>query len=237
MNGDSRSLEEIEAIAAGVSASPPHAEVLVCPPATLIARASGIARGRVGIGGQNCHAEICGAFTGEVSAEMLKDAEASAVIVGHSERRQYFGETDEMVQAKAKAAWRAGLLAIICIGEVEAERLAGGALGVCQKQLSISVPEGALAETTAIAYEPVWAIGTGRTPTLAEIGEMHGYLRRCLADRFHAEGHGMRILYGGSVKPSNAREILAIADVGGALVGGASLKAADFLAIIAAVAR
>src|SRR5262249_24039635 len=138
---------------------------------------------------------------------------------------------------KSRAAWRAGLTAIICIGETEGERLAGGALGICQEQLSVSVAEGARSETAAIAYEPVWAIGTGRTPTLAEIGEMHAHIRHCLAARFHEEGRLMRILYGGSVKPSNAREILAIADLGGALVGGASLKATDFAAIISAAAQ
>jgi triosephosphate isomerase len=234
MNGvGAPALAEIEALAAAASDNR-HADILVCPPATLIARAAWTAKERVALGGQDCHAEASGAFTGDVSAEMLKDAGASAVIVGHSERRQYHGETDAIVSAKAKAAWRAGLTAIICIGETEKERLDGQALGICERQILGSIPDGVTGATTAIAYEPVWAIGTGRTPTNAEIAEVHAHIRAVLKKRFGAEGERLRILYGGSVKPSNAKEILALPEVGGALVGGASLKAADFLAIIAA---
>ena len=234
MNGTSASLGEIERVSEFVASSPP-ADILICPPATLISRAVQIASGRIAIGGQDCHEAECGAFTGDVSAEMLKDAGASAVIVGHSERRQFHGETNRMVAAKARAAWRAGLLAIVCIGETEAERLAGAALGICKDQLAASIPEGTRPENTAVAYEPVWAIGTGRTPTLDDIAAMHGHLRQCLGSRFGADGRTIRILYGGSVKPSNASEILGVPDVGGALVGGASLKASDFCAIVTAV--
>jgi triosephosphate isomerase len=234
MNGLAASLPEIEAVADAAFKSPPDVDILICPPATLVARAAGAAAARIAIGGQDCHAEPSGAFTGEISAEMLKDAGASAVIVGHSERRQYQGETDAQVAAKAKAAWRAGLLAIICVGESEADRNAGRALAVVGGQIARSVPESATGDTTAIAYEPIWAIGTGRTPTIGEIAEMHADIRARLIDRLGAAGQALRILYGGSVKPCNAAEILATPDVGGALVGGASLKAADFLAIVAA---
>ncbi|HEY2069666.1 MAG TPA: triose-phosphate isomerase [Rhizomicrobium sp.] len=233
MNGLSTSRAEIEAVCEAVTATKPQADILICPPATLIAQAAWVAKGRVAIGGQDCHTEVSGAFTGDISAEMLKDAGASAVIVGHSERRQYHGETDAIVAAKAKAAWRAGLMAIICIGESEAQREAGHALAVCGSQLAGSVPDGMTAENTAIAYEPIWAIGTGKTATLADIGQAHDHIRKCLIERFGAGG--VRILYGGSVKPSNAREILAVSNVGGALVGGASLKASDFQGIFSAV--
>src|SRR5580698_7495291 len=162
MNGTSASLAQIEKVAAAVKANPPAADLLICPPATLIERAAKTAAGRIAIGGQDCHAEISGAFTGDVSAEMLKDAGASAVIVGHSERRQYHGETDAMVAAKAKAAWRAGLFAIICIGESEEQRAADKALHICSAQIAASVPEGATGANTAVAYEPIWAIGTGK---------------------------------------------------------------------------
>ncbi len=224
MNGLGGSLAEIEALAQG--AGTPACDVLICPPATLVARAAALNSG-IAIGGQDCHAEVSGAFTGDVSAEMLRDAGAVAVIVGHSERRQYHGETDVTVAAKAKAAWRAGLLAIICIGESEAERDAGRAADVCAAQIAGSVPQGATPQNTAIAYEPIWAIGTGKTPTIAEIAQIHAHIRGLLSAP-------LRILYGGSVKPSNAKEILGLADVGGALVGGASLKAADFLTIVRA---
>ena len=236
MNGDSAALAEIETVAEIASASATDADILICPPATLIFRASQTAAGRIAIGGQDCHPEVSGAFTGDISAEMLRDAGASAVIVGHSERRQYHGETNELVAAKARAAWRVGLLAIICIGETEGERASGGQLDVCKDQLKGSVPEGATAQNTAVAYEPVWAIGTGKTATSEDIAAMHAHIRSCLADGFGQAGRGIRILYGGSVKPSNAREILATAEVGGALVGGASLKAADFHAIFSAAA-
>ena len=207
-------------------------DLMVCPPATLIAGLAAAARGgAVKIGGQDCHAEPAGAFTGDLSAELLRDAGASAVIVGHSERRTYHHETDADVCAKALAARRAGLLAIVCVGETRAEREAGRALDVVGAQLDGSLPDGATAETLVVAYEPVWAIGSGLTPTPADVAEMHGFIRRRLAARFGAAGQGIRILYGGSVKASNARELMAVADVDGALVGGASLKADEFLAV------
>ncbi len=230
MNGLAASGAEIDAIAKGAPAVP---ELLICPPATLISRLAG--RG-VALGGQDCHAAASGAHTGDVSAEMLKDAGATAVIVGHSERRTDHGETDAAVQAKAAAAWRAGLVAIVCVGETEAERDAGRALEVVGRQLAGSLPDGATGENAVVAYEPVWAIGTGRTPTSAEIGEVHSAIRAALSARFGAEGARIRILYGGSMKPANAAEILGVPDVDGGLVGGASLKAADFLAIAAAAA-
>jgi triosephosphate isomerase (TIM) len=226
MNGLASSLAEIEKLNKALTAEPPVCDVLICPPATLISRAVAVA-GVVPIGGQNCHAEVSGAFTGDISAEMLKDAGATAVIVGHSERRQYHGETDAMVAAKARAAWRAGLLAIICVGETEAERDAGHANRICKTQLADSLPDGATVANTVIAYEPVWAIGTGKTPMLGEIAAMHAHIRECL-------GSDLRILYGGSAKPVNAPDILSLPEVGGALVGGASLKADDFLQIIRA---
>jgi len=208
------------------------ADILVCPPATMIAELAAAARGSaVQIGAQDCHAEPSGAFTGDISAEILRQAGASAVIVGHSERRSYHRETDADVRAKALAAWRADLAAIVCIGETRAERDVGRALAVVGSQLDGSVPDGATAENLIVAYEPVWAIGTGLTPTAANVAEMHGLIRRRLTARFGAASEGMRILYGGSVKPSNAKELMAVADVDGALVGGASLKADDFLAI------
>jgi len=234
MNGLAAQLAEIEAIAASVKAVPPSADILICVPATLIARAAQTATGSVAIGGEDCHTEIAGAFTGDLSAEMLRDAGAAAVIVGHSERRQHHGETDMLVAAKAKAAWRAGLLAIICIGETKAQRLDGEALSVCGDQIAGSVPEGMNFSTTAIGYEPLWAIGTGHVPTSKEIVEVHAHIRQCLTARFGKAGGKVRILYGGSVKPSNARQILALPEVGGALVGGASLDAADFEAIFRA---
>jgi triosephosphate isomerase len=234
MNGLTPALAEIETVAEIVSTSLPNADVLVCPPATLVHRAVQTAAGRIAIGGQDCRPEPSGAFTGDISAEMLRDAGATAVIVGHSERRQYHGETNALVAAKAEAAWRAGLLSIICIGETEDERTRGQHLEVCNAQLAGSVPEGANADNAAIAYEPVWAIGTGKTPTDAQIGAIHAHIRQCLVSRFGTAGTDIRILYGGSVKASNAHEILATPEVGGALVGGASLTAADFHPIIAA---
>jgi triosephosphate isomerase len=225
MNGLAAQLGEIEAIAASVKATPPLAGILICLPATLIARAAQTAGGRVAIGGEDCHTEIAGAFTGDISAEMLKEAGASAVIVGHSERRQHHGETDAIVAAKARAARRAGLLAIICIGETKSQRLDNKALFVCGAQIAGSVPDG----TTASA------IGTGHMPTSEEIAEMHAHIRECRAVRLGTEGKDVRILYGGSVKPANARDILALPEVGGALVGGASLNAADFEGIFRAV--
>src|SRR5580698_5956541 len=235
MNGTSASLAQIEKVAAAVKANPPAADLLICPPATLIERAAKTAAGRIAIGGQDCHAEISGAFTGDVSAEMLKDAGASHVIVGHSERRQYHGETDALVAAKAKAAWRAGLTAIICVGETLKQREGGEHNPVCHSQILGSVPEGATAQNTVVAYEPVWAIGTGKTPTNDDIAAMHNHLRKSLEGHCGPAGAQILIQYGGSVKPSNAAEILSLPNVGGALVGGASLKATDFLGIIAAV--
>jgi triosephosphate isomerase (TIM) len=213
------------------------ADLMICPPATLVAQLAAAAAGsKVAIGGQDCHAEASGAFTGDVSAEMLRDAGASAVIVGHSERRQYHAEADATVNAKARAAWRAGLIAIICVGETKDERTSGRALDVVGKQVAGSVPDGATAANTVVAYEPVWAIGTGLTPTPADVAEVHGHIRKQLAARFSAAADGMRILYGGSVKPANAAELMAVANVDGALVGGASLKADDFLGIARAYA-
>jgi triosephosphate isomerase len=188
----------------------------------------------VAIGGQDCHPNASGAHTGDISAEMLRDAGAWFVIVGHSERRTDHGESSELVRTKAQAAWRAGLVPIVCVGETEAQRKSGQTLDIVGAQLAASVPEGATAANLVVAYEPVWAIGTGLTPTIADIEQVHGFIRDKLSTRFKGEGARIRILYGGSVKPSNAAEILRAKDVNGALIGGASLKAADFLAIAAA---
>ena len=236
MHGLEAQLGQVQEIVDAVREKPPFADVLICPPATLIARAVQIAADLVAIGGQDCHAANSGAYTGDISASMLKDAGATAVIVGHSERRQQHGETDAFVAAKAAAARQAGLLSIICIGETDAQRRDGKALLVCAEQLARSVPLETDAFAAAIAYEPLWAIGTGHTPAMDEIAEMHGHIRHTLVSLFGTEGKTIRILYGGSVKPSNAREILALAEVGGALVGGASLKATDFAAIFGATA-
>ena len=230
-------LAEILAVAASFADEPLAADVLICPPFTLIARARSAAGGRIDIGGQDCHAQPFGAFTGDVSAEMLADAGASAVIVGHSERRRYHGETDIDVAMKTSAAWRAGLLAIVCIGETEEEHDAGRAAEVVARQLDASLPLGARPATTAIAYEPVWAIGSGRTPTSAEITAIHALIRTRLAERLGEDGTQLRILYGGSVKPANCNGILALPNVNGALVGGASLKSQEFLSIIRSASR
>lgn len=235
MHGMSPQIDEIEAVAMSMKATQPPADVLICLPATLIARAVHAADGHFDVGGEDCSPEIAGAFTGDVSAEMLKDAGACAVLVGHSERRQHHGETDADVAARAEAARRAGLLAIICIGETNSQRLAGKALAVCGEQIAGSVPEGMTASDAAIGYEPLWAIGSGRMPTIEEIIEVHAHIRKSLVARLGAQGKKVRILYGGSVKPTNARTILALPEVGGVLVGGASLKAADFNAIVGAV--
>jgi triosephosphate isomerase len=205
---------------------------MVCPPATLLAACAARAAGSpVAIGGQDCHAAAAGAFTGDISAEMLRDAGASAVIVGHSERRTLHHESNADVHAKALAARRAGLLAVVCVGESRDERVAGRTLDVVGTQIDGSLPDAATAQTLVVAYEPVWAIGTGLTPTPADVAEVHGFIRAKLVKRFGAAGQGMRILYGGSVKPSNCSVLMAVADVDGALVGGASLKADEFLAI------
>lgn len=228
MHGLAADLAEAEALARAVPA--PSVDVLLCPPATLLCRMGAtLARTPIAIGAQDCHPAAQGAHTGDVSAAMLADAGASHVILGHSERRADHGEDSALVAAKAAAAHGAGLVAIICVGETEAQRDSGQTLAVVREQLRGSLPAGAEAENTVVAYEPVWAIGTGRTPTEAQIAEVHAALRAALPDA------GIRLLYGGSVKPANAAEIFAIANVDGALVGGASLKAADFGAIIAAL--
>ncbi len=233
MNGLKADLHEVAAL---IAAHPtPKCDVLLCPPATLLAAMSMTAAGRIAVGGQDCHMAASGAHTGDVSAQMLADAGAQYVILGHSERRADYGESDEIVLAKAQAAQAADLTAVICVGETEGERDAGATLEIIGRQLAGSTPEGATGANTVIAYEPVWAIGTGRTPTLEQIAEVHDFLRARLIERFGAEGETIRLLYGGSVKPSNATEIFAVSNVDGALVGGASLKASDFGAIIAAL--
>jgi triosephosphate isomerase len=235
MNGLGRSVAELDKVMAGAGPFAGKADLMVCPPATLIAAFAAKARGsQLTIGGQDCHAEASGAFTGDISAEMLADAGASAVIVGHSERRTYHEETDADVRAKAQAAWRAKLCAIVCIGETRAEREGGKTLDVLGRQLDGSLPDGATPVNLVVAYEPVWAIGTGLTPTAADVAEAHKFIRDRLAVRYGATAETIRILYGGSVKPSNAAELMGVANVDGALVGGASLKAEDFLGIAAA---
>lgn len=236
MNGLKSNQAEFYGMLAGISDDlAASVDAMICAPATLVAAlADKAGNGAMSVGGQDCHAKESGAHTGDISAEMLKDAGATAVIVGHSERRTDHGESDADVNAKAQAAWRAGLVAIICVGETEAERKAGQALEVVERQLGASVPDGATAENTVIAYEPVWAIGTGLTPTAADVEEMHNAMRDNLSKRLGAEGEGIRLLYGGSVKPANASELMAVSNVNGALVGGASLTATDFLGILAA---
>jgi len=234
MNGLKASEGELARIVAGAAGLRPAVDLMVCPPATLVMRFVQAAGGAVAIGGQDCHAQASGAFTGDVAAEMLADLGATAVIVGHSERRALHHESDAAVRRKAEAAWRAGLLAILCIGETRDDRVGGRTLAVIGAQLDGSVPDGASARNLVIAYEPVWAIGTGLTPTPADVAEVHGFIRDRLTARFPAAGPAIRILYGGSVKPSNARELMAVANVDGALVGGASLKAEEFLAIAGA---
>jgi triosephosphate isomerase (TIM) len=229
MNGLRASIDVLKKIIDGARALG-DVDIIVCPPATLIACFADAARGtRVGIGGQDCHAEAAGAYTGAISAEMLRDAGAMAVILGHSERRRYHGETDSIVRAKVAAAHRAGLLAIVCVGETRAEHDAGRANEIVCTQLQGSLPD--TAENIVVAYEPVWAIGTGSTPTSDDVRAMHALIRERLSARFGAAGETLRILYGGSVKPGNAKELLRIENVDGALVGGASLDAGEFLAI------
>lgn len=236
MHGLAAQLHEIQTIAASVHARPPAADVLICVPATLLSRAVQAAAGQIALGGEDCHAEASGPFTGDVSAGMLKDAGAAAVIVGHSERRRHHGETDLMVAAKAGAAWRAGLSTIVCIGESDVQRRKGDALGVCGAQLAGSLPQDlARSGTAAIAYEPLLAIGSDHVPTADQIAEMHRHLRTCLMALAGAAGAGIRILYGGSVTEGNAREVLGLAEVGGVLIGGASLLAADFDAVLRCV--
>jgi triosephosphate isomerase len=238
MNGTVASADEASRMAEGLAAMPAvRCDAMVCPPFPLVGLLARVLSGTpLAVGAQDCHPKASGAHTGDVSAELLAEVGASAIIVGHSERRQDHGETDALVAAKAQAAWRAGLTAIICVGETEAERVAGRTLDVIGGQLAGSVPDGAAPATTVVAYEPVWAIGTGRTPTPADVAEVHAFIRDMLSKRLGEAGRGIRLLYGGSVKPSNAAELMAVANVDGALVGGASLKADDFLGIIAAYA-
>ena len=234
MNGSRASLAEIDALAAAFPT--PACDILICPPATLIAAlAARAAGGPVATGGQDCHTNASGAHTGDISAAMLGDAGASHVILGHSERRTDHAESDALVRAKAIAAHAAGLISVICVGETAAERTQGTTIAVITAQLAGSIPDAATAQDTVVAYEPVWAIGTGRTPTLPEIAQVHAQIRARLTQRFGKAAQGFRLLYGGSVKPANAAEIFALPDVDGALVGGASLQAADFGAIIAAL--
>ncbi len=234
MNGVGADLAQIDALKAAFPA--PKVDLLICPPATLVYRMAEVASGHVlEVGGQDCHANEKGAHTGDISADMLIEAGATAVILGHSERRTDHGETDATVLAKSEAALAKGLTAVICIGETLDEREGGKTLDVIGTQLAGSTPDGSTGANTVIAYEPVWAIGTGKIPTLEQIGEVHSFIRAELVKRFGEAGNEFRVLYGGSVKPSNATEIFAVEDVDGALVGGASLKADDFGGIISAL--
>ncbi|WP_455474561.1 triose-phosphate isomerase [Bartonella sp. B30(2025)] len=233
MEGTGESLGELRAIAAGISSDLGHLlEALICVPATLLSRAFDTLNNEsLLLGGQNCHFKDSGPYTGDVSSFMLKDAGASHVIVGHSERRIVYHENNAIVCAKVQAAWRAGLVALVCIGETLEERRDHKMLDVLTKQLEESLPDGATAKNVVVAYEPVWAIGTGKAATSTDIAEVHDFIRHKVRARFGNEGCQMRLLYGGSVKASNAFEILSTAHVNGALVGQASLKASDFLNI------
>src|SRR5215475_1919307 len=235
MNGLKASMGEFEAMLAGAAAVTAKADLLVCPPATLICTFAEKAKDvkAFAVGAQDCHPKPSGAHTGDISAEMLADAGARAIIVGHSERRADHGEGDALVRLKAEAVWRAGLTAIVCIGETREQRDAGKTLDVCGTQVLGSLPDGSTSANLVVAYEPIWAIGTGLTPTTGDVEQVHRFIRDSLTSRFKGEGSAVRILYGGSVKPSNAAELMGVANVNGALVGGASLKAADFLAIAA----
>lgn len=233
MHGLAAQLGEIGTISASVLARPPAADVLICVPSTLLSQAVQVAAGRIALGGEDCHAEVSGPFTGDISAKMLRDAGAAAVIVGHSERRRYHHETNVIVAAKAAAAWRSGLSAIVCVGESAAQRHDSEAFTVCAAQIAGSLPRDvARFGPVAVAYEPLWAIGSGDVPTADQISEMHRHLRASLILLAGSAGADIRILYGGSVTADNANEILGLPDVGGVLVGGASLLAADFDAII-----
>lgn len=233
MNGTSATLDLVAELRVGAAGGLAEADLLVCPPATMLRNVVEALDGSaIAVGGQDCHAEPKGAFTGDISAEMLADCKAGHVIVGHSERREYHGEDDATVAAKLRAAHRAGLVAIACVGETKEEREAGNALAVVRNQVEALLDDSITGANTCIAYEPVWAIGTGLTPTVEDVAEMHTAIRETLAGVIGAEEAGrVRLLYGGSVKPSNARELMAAAHVDGALVGGASLVASDFLAI------
>ncbi|WP_273758748.1 triose-phosphate isomerase [Bartonella sp. AU55XJBT] len=236
MNGTRESLGELRAIAIGVSSDLSHLfEALICLPATLLSRASDVLdtldSANLLLGGQNCHFNDHGPYTGDISAFMLKEAGASHVILGHSERRTVYQENDAIVCAKVQAAWRAELVALVCIGETLEERNNNEVLNVLVRQLEGSLPDDATADNTIIAYEPVWAIGTGNTATSEDIAKVHHFIRNKMYSRFGDEGNKIRLLYGGSVQPSNAFELLSIPHVNGALIGGASLKAIDFLTI------
>ncbi|SFP10518.1 triose-phosphate isomerase [Tranquillimonas alkanivorans] len=234
MNGLEAQLAEVDTLMA--THTTPVCDILLCPPATLIDRmARRIGDGKIAVGGQDCHAAPSGAHTGDVSAAMLADAGATHVILGHSERRADHGESDDAVRDKVAAAWEAGLVPVVCVGETLEQREGGSTLAVVGGQLQGSIPDGATAATLVVAYEPVWAIGTGRVPTTEQIAEVHDFLRDRLSQRMGGEGNGVSLLYGGSVKPSNAAEIFAVENVNGALVGGASLKAGDFSGIIDAL--
>jgi triosephosphate isomerase len=233
MNGLKSSTAEFDTMLAGGSGVAAKADLLVCPPTTLIAGFADRTRGSkiLAVGAQDCHPKTFGPHTGDISAEMLADAGATTIIVGHSERRADHCESDALVRQKAEAVWRAGLTAIVCVGETQHQRDSGQTFDICRGQLNGSLPDKARGDNLVVAYEPVWAIGTGLTPTARDVEQIHGFIRDILVERFNGEGARIRILYGGSVKPSNAAELMAVANVNGALVGGASLKAVDFLAI------
>ncbi len=235
MNGTSAALSELETLSASYPA--PSVDILICPPTTLLDRAANAVKGSgITVGGQDCHTASSGAHTGDISAEMLLDAGADTVILGHSERRDDHGEQNEDIRAKARAAMEAGLKAIICVGESLEQREASNTLDIIGGQMSGSIPDQSTGENLIVAYEPIWAIGTGKVPTLEEIGEVHDFIRARLERRFgEGVGRSVRLLYGGSVKPGNAAEIFAVSNVDGALVGGASLKAKDFSGIINAL--
>lgn len=237
MNGTSASLGEVQRLAEMLATGErPRCTIVICPPATLLHQLNAIAApSGIVTGGQDCHPDASGAHTGDISAQMLADAGAQYVIVGHSERRATYGETDDLVRGKAVAAMTAGMVPIICVGETEAERRSGSAEEVVARQIAGSVPEQIGQLGVVIAYEPVWAIGTGLTPTSEDIAQMHGTIRRLVGERYGEAGARTRILYGGSLKPANAEEILSIDNVDGGLIGGASLLANDFHAIISAV--
>ncbi|MCP5088890.1 MAG: triose-phosphate isomerase [Rhodobacteraceae bacterium] len=235
MNGLREALREVEGLH---SANPnPDCEVIICPPATLIrSMVKTCDTMNINVGGQDCHENSSGAHTGDISAEMLADTGATHAILGHSERRDAYGESSTLVRAKTRAAWNAGLVAIVCVGETLEEREAANTLDIVGGQLAGSIPDAATAENLIVAYEPVWAIGTGKTPTLNDIGEVHDFIRMRLERRFgEGVGRSVRILYGGSMKPENAADIAAVSNVDGGLVGGASLKAPDFSRIVAAL--